>query len=306
MDIRQLGDNIRNFSLDDGDLGSQGYTRVLLQLFGYTGHGKSSFINSCKYVLEEDENLKEHAEARGSDYVLTMVRNAYPLTKVITMVDNRGCSKMNDFERAEVYAQLGNFIPIGQRVEWRDNYKAMMEAIEDSELEQNFSDFIVPIFVYSVRKQKSAEEKQNMKIFMENCRKMTGIVPIIVLTFKSKGDYLEVEKRFRLMGAETVIAIENYTPESHIKTLGRTTDILMVIDSALRNVRFHLEQPRNSKRERIERKKFMFNYIHQIQFQHESEKPESEKPEREKPERERMWVEQILHEMLGGSNCAIS
>ncbi|XP_077350352.1 uncharacterized protein LOC144000415 [Lithobates pipiens] len=264
MDIRQLRDKILSFSLDDGDLGSQGYTKVLLQLFGYTGHGKSSLINSCKYVLGKGESFKEHAEAEETDHGLTMVRNAYPLTDVITMVDNRGCSKLNDFERAEVYAQLGNFIPIGEKVEWKDNYSAMMEAIEKSELEPNFSDFIVPIFVYNVRKQMSAEEKQDVKTFMENCIKMTGIVPIIVLSFKTSADYLEIEKQFRLMGAETVIAIDNYTKMSHIKTLGRTTDILMVIDIALKNVRFRLELPRNPKRERIERKKFMYNYIHQI------------------------------------------
>ncbi|CAI9579907.1 unnamed protein product [Staurois parvus] len=80
---------------------------------------------------------------------------------------------------------------------------------------------------------------------------MTGIVPIIVLTFKTAANYMETEKQFRLMGAETVIAIENYTRESKIKTLGKTTDILMVIHSALRNVRFRLEQPRDPRKERI-------------------------------------------------------
>ncbi|CAI9541107.1 unnamed protein product [Staurois parvus] len=62
MDIRELRANIMNFSLDEGNLGSQGYTRVLLQLFGYTGHGKSSFINSCKYVLENGEIFTEYTE----------------------------------------------------------------------------------------------------------------------------------------------------------------------------------------------------------------------------------------------------
>ncbi|XP_040211826.1 uncharacterized protein LOC120942928 [Rana temporaria] len=280
MDIRQLKDNIRSFSLEDGDLGSQGYKRVLLQLFGFTGHGKSSFINSCMYVLEEGENFIEYAEARETLEGYTMIRNAYPLTDQITIVDNRGCSKLNDFERAEVYAQLGNCIPIGQKVDWEKNYSAMMEAIENSELEPNFTDFLVPIFVY--RATKMINEMEEVKTFMENCVKMTGIVPIIVIAFKTKGDYLEVEKQFRLMGAETVIAIENYTTESKIKTLGRTTDILMVIDSALRNVRFHLEQPRNPRRERIERKKFMYNYIHQIHLHQEREKHEKEKSEREK------------------------
>ncbi|CAI9538064.1 unnamed protein product, partial [Staurois parvus] len=118
MNIQDLTASIMNFSLDEGDLGSQGYTRVLLQLFGYTGHGKSAFINSCKYVLENGEIFREYAKTRETDHGLTMVRY-YDLTSVITIVDNRGCSRMSDFERAEVYAQLGNFIPIGQRVEWK-------------------------------------------------------------------------------------------------------------------------------------------------------------------------------------------
>ncbi|CAI9542020.1 unnamed protein product, partial [Staurois parvus] len=119
MDIKELTANIMNFSLNNGDLDSQGYARVLIQLFGYTGHGKSSFINSCKYVLENRKIFKEYAKARETDHGLTMIRNEYELTRVITIVDNRGCNKMSDFERAEVYAQLGNLIPIGQRVEWK-------------------------------------------------------------------------------------------------------------------------------------------------------------------------------------------
>ncbi|XP_077350349.1 uncharacterized protein LOC144000411 [Lithobates pipiens] len=280
MDIRQLKENIRNFTLEDGDLGSQGYTRVLLQLFGYMGHGKSSFINSCKYVLEEGENFTEYAEAGEKQGGLTRIRNAYPLTDQITMIDNRGCNRLDDFERAEVYAQLGNLIPIGQEVDWKTEYSTMMAAIEESEMDPNFTDFLVPIFVYRVTKMITSTEKEELRKFLHNCVKMTGIVPIVVLTFKTEGDYLEIERQFKLMGAETVIAIENYTMKRKIKTLGRTADILMVIDSALRNVRFRLEQPRDPRRERIERKAFIFKYIHLIKADEEIKnyhKSESEK-----------------------------
>ncbi|PIO13584.1 hypothetical protein AB205_0162540, partial [Aquarana catesbeiana] len=163
------------------------------------------------------------------------------------------------------------------------------------------------------RQQISEGEKEDVKTFMENCIKMTGIVPIIVLTFKTKGDYLEVEKIFRLMGAEMVIAIENYTPESHKKTLGRTTEILMVIDSALRNVRFHLEQPRDPRRERIERKKFMFNYIHQIELHHERKKYEREISKRDRYVRSvfehkphELWQYNEMVKTVGSQDCAIS
>ncbi|XP_072273163.1 uncharacterized protein [Pyxicephalus adspersus] len=275
--IKQLRDNIRNFRLEDGDLGSQGYNRVLLQLFGYLGHGKSSFINSCKYVLQDGENFQEYAEVIETDDRRTMIRNAYPLTDVITMVDNRGFSTMDDFEKAEVYAQLGNFIPIGQKVDWKSNFKMTEEL--DSEFEPNYTDFIVPMFVYSARYHIQHETMKEIKLFMENCFKMTGVFPIIVLTFKTRGDYMEIEKEFRGIGAEQVIAIENYTNTNHIQTLGRTTDILMVIDSALKNVTFRLDQPRNPKREQIERKKFLLNYIHRTNLQKEREVEENESDE---------------------------
>ncbi|KAM3916910.1 uncharacterized protein RB166_016076 [Leptodactylus fuscus] len=150
MDNFQLQDFILNFTLDDGPHGDQGYSRVLLQLFGYTGHGKSSFINSCKYVVEKGETFKPCANAgeKVGGGAMTMARKAYELTKNITIVDNRGYITMNSFQRAEMYAQLGNFIPIGQVVEWSDNYSAMMSKVEDAELNPNYSDLIVPILVY--------------------------------------------------------------------------------------------------------------------------------------------------------------
>ncbi|KAM5151644.1 uncharacterized protein ACMZJ9_009879 [Mantella aurantiaca] len=279
MDIRRIRDNIRTFSLEDGDLGSQGYSRVLLQLFGLLGHGKSSFINSCKYVLQDGERFVEHAEAAATDHGLTMKRKSYQLTDVITMVDNRGCSRMSDFEKAEVYAQLGNIFAIDQEVVWKDSFLAMMEAIENSEMNPNVTDFIVPVFVYSARQQIQSGEMEDFKVFLQNCVRMTGVFPIVVLTFKTSGNFLENERWFRLMGAEEVIAIENYTPASPIKTLGRTTDILKVIDCALRNVRFRLEQPRDPKRDRIERKKFLFNYTHQTAINQERERRERERME---------------------------
>ncbi|XP_073416754.1 uncharacterized protein [Dendrobates tinctorius] len=278
MDVDQLQESIRNFSLDDGPRGNQGYSRVLLQIFGYPGHGKSSFINSCKYVLDDGEDFIAHAEAAGSDEPKTMERLAYDLTKNITMVDNRGGSTMSSFQRAEIYAQLGNFLPIGEKVEWMKDYKDMMTRLEDAERKPNYSDFIVPILIYSAKTQPNDDDREAVKDFMTNCVKMTGVVPIIVITHKTSGDFMEIEKMFKLMGAEVIISIENYTEKNHIKTQGSTKDILTVIHSALRDVRYRLRQERNPQKDWRERKKFLLEYIH---------KAEMEKKEREIREEER-------------------
>ncbi|OCT55382.1 hypothetical protein XELAEV_18002641mg [Xenopus laevis] len=108
--IPELTHYIKNFKLEDFSSRNQGYDRVLLQLFGYLGHGKSSFINTCKYVLEDGEyqnytNAKK--PQKGGDQGDTTERVTYPLTDIMTLVDNRGCSKMDNYETAEFLAQLG-------------------------------------------------------------------------------------------------------------------------------------------------------------------------------------------------------
>ncbi|KAM5151642.1 uncharacterized protein ACMZJ9_009876 [Mantella aurantiaca] len=263
MENNKMIEQIGVFSLDDGDRGNQGYRRVLLQLFGYMGHGKSSFINSCKYVLNGGRQFVEYAEAGQSrdGGSVTLIRKAYHLTAKITMVDNRGFRAMSDFERCEVYAQLGNFYPLNQVVEWKEDFNKAMAAIEEGERNQNFTDFLVPIFIYSARYTLGEEEKKDVKSFLENCVKMTAVFPIIVITHKNSGYYLHVEREFKLLGAEEIISLENYTRENHSRTWERDAGILKVIDSALRNVTFRLDQPRDPKREQNERKEFLRNYL---------------------------------------------
>ncbi|XP_069840805.1 uncharacterized protein [Dendropsophus ebraccatus] len=296
MDVSQLRANILNFSLDDGPRGNQGYSRVLLQLFGFLGHGKSSFINSCKYVIDDGERFVQFAVSGDTEHgggAMTMVRKSYDLTNNITIVDNRGYIKMTSFERAEMYAQLGNFIPIGETVKWSDNYRDMMHRLEDAELNPNYSDFIVPILVYSATCRFSSSDKQEVQTFMDNCVRMTGVVPIVVITKKKSGNFLEIESAFKRMGAENIISIENYTEEDHIKTQGRTRDILTIIHSALTDVTFRLGQKRDPRKDWVQRKKFLLDYIHQAdrekreqEWRQEEERRRREEEERRKKEKE--------------------
>ncbi|KAE8578326.1 hypothetical protein XENTR_v10023467, partial [Xenopus tropicalis] len=255
-------DYIQRFSLDNCALGSQGYNRVLLQLFGYMGHGKSSLINSCKYVLDDGE-YHIYANALASHKSVTYSRTAYPLTDTITIVDNRGCGKFDANETGEIYAQLGNFIPLNQRVEWTNNYEQMIYRLEDSEMDPNFTDFTIPVFVYSVKKGLTEGEKKETKEFIDNCRKMTGVYPIVVLTHKTSRDYLQAEKEFLLMGVEKVIKVENYTMEDHGRTQGRHKEILHFLYSVLEDVNFQMKYKRNPRKERVERKKFLLKFLHE-------------------------------------------
>eukprot|EP00079_Xenopus_tropicalis_P017808 XP_004918221.1 PREDICTED: uncharacterized protein LOC101733000 [Xenopus tropicalis] len=254
-------DHILQFSLGKCALGSQGYNRVLLQLFGYMGHGKSSLINSCKYVLG-DGDYKRRAKTSRSHGGVTLNRKAYRLTRTITIVDNRGCSRFNAFETGEIYAQLGNFLPLNETVEWTNDFETMISRLEDSEMDPNFTDLTVPIFVYSVKKGLSDGEKKETKEFIENCRLMTGVYPIVVLTHKTSGDSTKAENDFKLMGVEQIIKLENYTKRDHHKTPERHKAVLKFLYCALEDVKFQMKYPRNPRKERIERKKFLIKFLH--------------------------------------------
>ncbi|KAE8578319.1 hypothetical protein XENTR_v10023460 [Xenopus tropicalis] len=262
MDVDKLREYIQSFCLNDCPLGNQGYTRILLQLFGFLGHGKSSLINSCKFALL-GKGFKKHAEAAANDGGLTMERKSYQLTGNITMVDNRGCAMINPYEMAEIYAQLCNFVPLDERVEWNQNYEDMMFRLEDGDVEPNFADFVVPIFVYSVKKAISGREIDEIQPFLKNCRDLTGIFPIIVLTNKTSGDFAELRNIFEGMGAEEILAVENYTDEDHFKTRGRHTLFLELIHKALKDVSFCMKEQRDAKRDRAQRKKFLLKYVHE-------------------------------------------
>ncbi|KAM4026000.1 uncharacterized protein ACNLHF_026401 [Anomaloglossus baeobatrachus] len=261
MDIGQLKEYIISYTLNSCPLGNQGYNQVLIQLLGFLGHGKSSLINSCKYALH-DKEFTAHAESGSADGGLTTVRKTYPLTNTITMVDNRGCAKLNPFETGEFYTQLANFVPLNEGVEWTKEFDDVLSRLEDADIEPNFSDIIVPVFVYSVKRDIPGNEIEEIKTFLKTCRDLTGIFPIIVLTHKTSGPFSKIRDMFEGMGAEEIFSVENYTSEDHLKTLGRHLQFLNLIHKVLLNVNFRMSEERNPRRERVERKKFLHKFFH--------------------------------------------
>lgn len=263
MDDQDRRNRILQFNAEQHSLAENGYERVLLQLFGNAGHGKSSFINSIIYSLG-DEQFQMKAIAGDSDGGLTTKRLAYQLTECITIVDNRGYTKMMDSETGEIYAQLGNLLPLNQKVEWKKDFVEIMSQVEDSDMTPNYSDFIVPIFVYSVKTGMSDQEFSNTKTFFRNCRDMTGVYPIVVLTNKLSKPYSNLVIKFKEVGAEHVHAVENYTIDDNMKTRGRCNDLQVVIENALMDIKFRVKLQRDPVKERIERKKIVLKFAYEF------------------------------------------
>ncbi|XP_044159324.1 uncharacterized protein LOC122944775 isoform X2 [Bufo gargarizans] len=193
MDSLSMRDYIRNFSLDDGPHGNQGYSRVLLQLFGFTGHGKSSFINSCKYVVDDGAYTMYAKVASSEEKPETMIRNAFELTSAISMVDNRGCAKMNKNETGEIYAQLGNFLPLDCEVKWHSDFKDMMNILLIADMEEQSADFIVPVLVYSAKNKMTPAEEGDLKEILMKAWDITD-VPIPSIQRRRSVEVVEVEE----------------------------------------------------------------------------------------------------------------
>ncbi|XP_075034885.1 uncharacterized protein LOC142097163 [Mixophyes fleayi] len=304
--IPEMTQYITNFSLDDCAKGNQGFTRVLLQLFGFLGHGKSSFINTCKYVLEDGE-YKTYADVRYSDGGRTKARITYPLTETLTLVDNRGCPTMNNYEKGEIFAQLGNLLPLDEKVIWPNVKKGvqynnkkdftLVDRIIQSENVVKSSDFIFPIFVYSVKNGISSADREELKTLLKTVTELTGIFPVVVLTYKTYPNMREVKSIFEDMGVEQIFPLENFTPEDHIKTRGRHEEVLRFFREVIKDIEFRMETIWNPERERQKRKTFLVNFVHEREMKIQNdymknqsrEKEQKEKKESEKNKESNSW-----------------
>ncbi|XP_069838475.1 uncharacterized protein [Dendropsophus ebraccatus] len=273
MESRAMRDYIRDFSLDSCAHGNQGYSRVLLQLFGFTGHGKSSFINSCKYVVDDEPYVAHAKVAEYKKKPETMIRNAYKLTETITLVDNRGFRIMDKYEFGEIYLQLGNFLPLGREVKWQENFGDMLKLLESERCDQS-SDFIVPVLVYSA--DYPVTDKNYMKDIIMAARDITGVFPTVVFTHELSEHQPKVWESFRQMGVKNSFSLENYTAEDTKKTRGKHETILKCLQEIIKDVEFRMLEERDAIGERIDRKKLLLEYAHKREM--EKQKEEMEKP----------------------------
>ncbi|XP_069591221.1 uncharacterized protein [Ranitomeya imitator] len=293
--IPEMTDYIKNFSLKDCN--KKGFSRVLLQLFGYLGHGKSSFINTCKYVLDDTE-FEPYADVKNNDGGNTTERITYELTDTLTLVDNRGCSIMNEYETGEIFAQLGNLLPLNKQVAWSKGI-GLVDRIVQAERSVQTSDFIYPIFVYSVKKGLSSDEALEIKALLTTARNLTGIFPLVVLTHKTNPNLRDVRAKFEDMDVERIFPLENFTPEDHIKTRGKHEDVLKLYIEVIKDIEFRLERFSSPEDEREKRKQFVLQFVYERELRKKEE-------EMQKKHNEEMRLKEMSNQPKASENrCAL-
>ncbi|KAM4024042.1 uncharacterized protein ACNLHF_025018 [Anomaloglossus baeobatrachus] len=259
LDSDRIRHLIGHFSFDHCSRGSQGFSRILIQFFGFSGHGKSAFINSCKYVWENGEyqNYTYSTDTHGGH---TLERRSYPLTDNITLVDNRGFGIIGGYESGEIFAQLGNLLPLDEPVKWTKKYE-LIDKMHQFKSRVRISDFVVPVLVYSVTKSVTPEEEGELKAVLQISETLTGIFPIVVLTHKTSGELTKRESIFKNMGVDKIFSIENYTPEDHYKLRTKHEEVLRFLYEVVKDAQFQVNEPRNPEREMRRRRRYMIQYV---------------------------------------------
>ncbi|XP_077128250.1 uncharacterized protein LOC143784203 [Ranitomeya variabilis] len=146
-----------------------------------------------------------------------------------------------------------------------------MDRIIQAERYVKTSDFIYPIFVYSVKKGLSSDEALEIKALLTTARNLTGIFPLVVLTHKTNPKQREVRAKFEDMGVERIFALENFTPEDHLKTRGKHEDVLKLLIEVIKDIEFRLERFHSPEDERQKRKQFVFQFVHERELRKKEE-----------------------------------
>ncbi|KAM4024019.1 uncharacterized protein ACNLHF_024991 [Anomaloglossus baeobatrachus] len=281
---------IRSYQLEGSSLGDLGYTRILLQCCGLAGHGKSSFINSLIYTLNDGKFSASApvAQAEQSSGGFTMMRLPYELTDIITLVDNRGFGTADSSQREEVYAQMANLKPLNEDVKWDWSYEERMKTVISAQ--RNVNDLLVPIYVHSARSLIPAEEKAEMTEFLQKLQIITGFLPFIVITNKLYGDCGKLRSEFAQMGMENIFQLENYTMENHVKSPEKEKTFLTILTNILDYVDFvagmgvpTMETPEKEHEKRVQ---MLLKMAHENDIEREKKKWLAEnKPPEQKAEK---------------------
>ncbi|XP_056390575.1 guanylate-binding protein 1-like [Hyla sarda] len=256
-DPTQLTQYIQSYQLPPGP-----FKRILIQLFGFAGHGKSSFVNSCIYAVNGG-NFNDYAGEATSQGGKTLDRRGYQLTNNITIVDNRGFAKLDSTEEWEIYAQLCNCVPLNEMVSWNKSLEERLDLVTQRALEET-SDVVVPVLIYSSQ-QSLGEELKNIREFLKQAQILTRILPFIVLTKSKMVKQSTLKDKFLQMGMENVYCIENYLQSDHLSLLTKHRNILTVLYDILDAVNFHMMTKSNLQNQRREWMSFLMKRAGSIQ-----------------------------------------
>ncbi|XP_068102764.1 uncharacterized protein [Hyperolius riggenbachi] len=264
---------------------NKGFDQILMQIFGLPRSGKSSFINSCEFALDVSK-FKKYAKPGHSKRGKSAVRRSHQLTDSIWMVNNPGLRAIHAFHDGEIFAQLGDFLPRDEELEWSECKETLYrqhDRLNDKDrLKILFCEFIVPVFVHSISNPISEEEIPLYKELLDTTRKMTGMNPFVVLTHKNHKGKNSMTNIFKGMGIKKIFTVENYAVKNHQPVREKHEEMLHFFIEVINEVKLSLKDRITPKDERDERLRFVVKYINRSDEQKTEEEQERRMREQQK------------------------
>ncbi|OCT58273.1 uncharacterized protein LOC108704219 [Xenopus laevis] len=206
------------------------FNHIFIMLFGMMGHGKSSLINSCISVLN-NHNFQNVTGAGNKDSTETTGREIHNLTRTLSIVDNRGFNIINDDELSEARAQLRALRDMGE-VKWDNDYKDTLQVFR-IQMTADQTTFLVPVLVFSAETPQNSGDMNGLSTFVSDAFRITGIHPILVITHSSSENQSRVNKKFRDLGINHRISLENYTTNNTLHNPDTDKKILQFLDTCM-------------------------------------------------------------------------
>ncbi|KAE8578308.1 hypothetical protein XENTR_v10023451 [Xenopus tropicalis] len=141
-------------------------------------------------------------------------------------------------------------------------------------------------------------------MLLETARDLTEIFPVVVLTHKTCGNLREMKDTFENIGAERVFALDNFTPEDHIKTRGRHEEVLKFFCEIIKDIEFRLDRMGDPEKKRQERKKKLLKFIHEREIKKGEEELELQKMKEQRMKREMEEMQRKIQEQNKGCNVS--
>ncbi|XP_040296109.1 uncharacterized protein LOC121007904 [Bufo bufo] len=154
-----------------------------------------------------------------------------------------------------------NLLPLDKPVAWSEGFE-LSDRIVEAEPYVKASDFIIPVFVYSVQQLPTPQLKDELKEILHTATQLTTVVPIVVLTHRTHKNYPQVEAMFRDIGTEKFFPVENYTEKNPKRKKETDEEIIQFLYEVISDAEFRASYPRDADQEMSDRKVFVLKYIH--------------------------------------------
>ncbi|XP_053550372.1 uncharacterized protein LOC128641839 [Bombina bombina] len=199
------------------------FQRIILQLYGLFGHGKTSLINLCLSVVR-NKPYEDLAGSGWTDGLVIKERREHWLTNTVIITDNRGFIKIDDEEITEASAQLASLRILEEGVIWNRSTEEKLDLML-AKYNTSPTDFIVPVIVHRGTTNMSEEHSNNMRKFISRAFDVTSIFPIVLIM--EAGESLDkISNTFSLLGVSHVCSLQNFSTEKPERTPETDAEIM--------------------------------------------------------------------------------